>query len=63
MTHIERIRIATPEEMADMMERWIVRCSRNCPALSECREGMSCRRAILAWLIAEEEWYERHVVD
>lgn len=55
MTNLDRIRRLSAEEMADALERWIVRCSVNCPALSECRNGISCRQAILAWLIREEE--------
>ena len=55
MTNLDRIRSLSAEEMADALERWIIRCSVNCPALTECRNGISCRQAILAWLIHEEE--------
>lgn len=55
MRNIDVIRHADPAELADMLYSWIVRCSRNCPALSKRRDGLGCRQAILAWLMAEEE--------
>lgn len=59
MTNLERLRVLTPEKMADTMERWIVFCSKKCPALAQCRNGMSCRQALLAWLKAEADPDER----
>lgn len=55
MTNLDRIRRLSADEMADALERWIIRCSVNCPALSECRNGMGCRQAILTWLTREED--------
>lgn len=59
MTNMDRIRTLSVEEMADNMGQWIVLCSRKCPALGQCRNGMSCRQALLAWLKAEEDQDER----
>ena len=58
MTNLERLRELSAEKMADTMERWIVLCSNKCPALAQCRNGMSCRQALLAWLKAEVDPYE-----
>ena len=55
MTNLDRIRRLSAEEMADALERWIIRCSINCPALAVCRNGMSCRQAIITWLTREED--------
>lgn len=55
MTNLERLRQLSAEKMADTMERWIVLCSNKCPALGQCRGGMSCRQALLAWLQDEED--------
>lgn len=59
MTNIEKLRVLSPEKMADAMECWIVLCSNKCPALAQCRNGMSCRQALLAWLKAEVDPDER----
>lgn len=59
MTNLERLRELSAEKMADTMERWIVLCSNKCPALAQCRGGMSCRQALLAWLKAEVDPDER----
>ena len=53
MRGIDMIRNAAPGELAGMLYRWIVRCSRDCPALGFCRDGRSCRQAIQAWLMSE----------
>ncbi len=55
MTNLDRIRRMSAEEMADALDRWIVRCSGYCPALAECRNGMSCRQALITWLTREED--------
>ena len=57
--NIDRIREASPYELAEMLDRLIVRCSGECPALAQCRGGMSCRQALLAWLKAEVDPDER----
>lgn len=55
MTNLERVQSMPAEEFAELLERWIIRCSINCPALAVCRNGMSCRQAILTWLTREED--------
>lgn len=55
MINLVRIRAMTADELADFLGRVIWRCTRDCPALAQCREGIGCRAAILAWLLAEEE--------
>lgn len=55
MTNGDRIREASAEELAGMLFRWLGRCSRECPALAQCRQGIGCRNAVLAWLNAEED--------
>lgn len=59
MTNFDRLQTLTPEKMADAMEHWIVLCSKKCPALAQCRNGMSCRQALLTWLRAEVDPDER----
>ena len=56
--NIDRIREASPHELAEMLDRWIVRCSGECPGINRCRGGMSCRQALYTWLIGEEEEHE-----
>lgn len=55
MQNIDMIRHADPDKLAGMLCRWIVQCTRDCPALGQCRGGMSCRDALHAWLIAEAD--------
>ena len=57
--NIDRIREASPHELAEMLDRWIIRCSGECPGINRCRGGMSCRQALLAWLLAEVDPDER----
>ena len=57
MTVMEWIQAADLDELVDLFDTAVTRCTGKCPALGHCRNGSGCRAAIRAWLQSEAGEY------